>query len=63
LFQLGQQEILAFPFVQNIRTYDDTYNPDDGLLASVYIRYDARYNIYNRQVYSILQLLGDVGGL
>jgi hypothetical protein len=39
---------LAFPFIQNIRTYEDSYNPDDGLLAAVYIRYDMRYNTYNR---------------
>lgn len=49
--------------MQNIRTYDDSYNPDDGLIASIYIRYDQRYYTYNRKVYSIMELLGDVGGL
>ena len=36
---------------------------EEGLIASVYIRFDQRYYIYNRQVYSILNMLGDVGGL
>ena len=49
--------------MQNIRTYEDSYNPEDALLAAVYIRYDQRYNTYNRKVYSIMELLGDVGGL
>lgn len=49
--------------MQNIRTYDDTYSPDNGLIASVFIRYDQRYNTYNRKVYSIMELLGDIGGL
>lgn len=49
--------------MQNIRIYDAPYNPDDGLLATVYVRYDQRYTTYNREIYSIMQLLGDVGGL
>ena len=36
---------------------------EEGFIASVYIRFDQRYYIYNRQVYSILNMLGDVGGL
>ena len=27
------------------------------------MRYDHRYDIFNRKVYSILELLGDIGGL
>ncbi len=40
LFQLGQQRELAFPQVQNIRTYDDTYSADDGVIIALFIRYD-----------------------
>ena len=29
----------------------------------MFIRFDPRYDIYNRQVYSILPMLGDIGGL
>jgi hypothetical protein len=32
-------------------------------LISLYLRYDKEYYIYNRQVYALLQYLGDVGGL
>ena len=46
----------------NSRTYDDKYEPDDEPLA-MYIRFDNHYDIYERKVYSILELLGDVGGL
>lgn len=49
--------------VQNIRTYDDMIEPDDGTMISLFIRYDTRYIIFNRQVYSIMALLGDIGGL
>jgi len=49
--------------VQNIRAYDDSITPEEGILASVFVRYDARYNTFNRKVYSIMELLGDVGGL
>jgi len=49
--------------VANIRTYDDTFSPDEGILVSLFIRYDQRYLTYNRRVYSIMELLGDIGGL
>jgi hypothetical protein len=49
--------------ISNIRSYDDKVSGDDGPIASVFIRFDQRYYIYNRQVYSILNMLGDVGGL
>ena len=35
----------------------------EGLLSSIFIRYDSKYYSYNRQVYSILEYLGDIGGL
>ncbi len=49
--------------VSNIRSYDDKISGDDGQIASIFIRFDQRYYIYSRQVYSILNMLGDVGGL
>eukprot|EP00347_Sterkiella_histriomuscorum_P013629 403363988 len=61
--QLGQQEEMQFHQVNNQRTYDDSYQDAEGILISIYLRYDPRYDIYNRQIYSILQLLGDIGGL
>jgi len=30
---------------------------------ALYIRFDSNYDIYERKIYSILDLLGDIGGL
>lgn len=38
-------------------------NPADPVLVSFYIRYDAQFSTYNRQIYSTMDLLGDVGGM
>ena len=61
--QLGQQKELEFVQINNIRTYDDSNNDDNGLLVEVFIRLDSKYESYERQIYSFLELLGDVGGL
>ena len=53
--------MLEFSQVENQRTYDDAYG-DSGLVV-MFLRYDPRYEIYSRQVYSVLPLLGDIGGL
>jgi hypothetical protein len=47
----------------NERTYDDSYTSKDGNLIALYIRLDNHYDIYERKVYSLLELLGDIGGL
>lgn len=52
-----------FVEVNNIRTYDDSNNDDNGMLVEVFVRLDSKYELYERQIYSFLQLLGDVGGL
>jgi len=49
--------------VSNIRTYDDSYDPSNQAIVTIFIRYDQRFIMYNRRVYSIMELLGDVGGL
>ena len=61
LIQLGQGANDIFPSVENIRTYDDSVDADASII-SIFIRYDQQFYIYNRQVYSIMQMLGDVGG-
>ena len=43
--------------------YDDKYYPENGYVICVYFRYDRMYNAYNRQVYNIMALLGDIGGM
>lgn len=36
--------------------------PPASTALAFYIRYDAGYDIYKRDVYTILNLLGDIGG-
>lgn len=63
LIQFGQSTMIEFHQVTNIRTYDDGYSDGDGYIAAIYMRFDNRYDSYSRKVYSILELLGDLGGL
>lgn len=63
LFQLGQRDYREFVTVQNQRDYSDDNVIDNATLITVYLRFDNRYEIYERKVYSILDLLKDLGGL
>ncbi len=49
--------------MQNIRTYDDSAGEDEDSIIELYLRYDAKYERYQRKIYSLLELLGDIGGL
>jgi hypothetical protein len=62
-FQLGQRDSYEFVQVQNQRFYDDSNTEDPSTLITLYIRYDARYEVYERKIYSALELLRDLGGL
>ena len=46
-----------------MRTYEDSYNEGDGHIISIYIRLDNNYDIYTRKIYSVLELLAELGGL
>eukprot|EP00347_Sterkiella_histriomuscorum_P019663 403340763 len=63
LIQFGQSEVINFHQVENVRTYDDNYSDQDGYIAAIYMRFDNKFDTYSRKVYSILELLGDIGGL
>ena len=49
--------------MQNFRSYDDNLNSEDDPLIEIFIRYDPKYDLYERKIYSLLELLGDIGGL
>jgi hypothetical protein len=49
--------------VQTKEFYSDDFALSDKIYASVYLRFDKRYDIQMREVYSISGLLGDFGGL
>jgi hypothetical protein len=54
---------MDFASVQNIREYDGVFDEAYPAVIELYVRVDSRYIIYYRQVYTILEFLGDVGGL
>lgn len=55
--------------VEKTRSFDDAFkeldpNDDDtGIFSTITMRYDTKYYQYGRTVYTVLQFLGDVGGL
>lgn len=49
--------------VVNKELYDDTFEESTGSMITIYFRFDHGYNIYNRQIYSVMDLLRDVGGM
>ena len=61
--QLGQQDEVDFVEIENIDYYDDRYYEENGYMISAYLRFDRKYNAYNRQIYSLMALLGDIGGM
>jgi hypothetical protein len=52
-----------FSLIENARTYDDAYAEEHETYATIYFRIDSKYYIYSRDVYLILEFLGDIGGL
>ena len=63
IFQVGQKKEGHFAGVENTRVYDDAYMEEDGTYATIYFRIDSKYYVYSRDVYTVLEFLGDVGGL
>ncbi|CDW89821.1 UNKNOWN [Stylonychia lemnae] len=61
--QFGQFNALEFHQISNQRSYDDGYSDLEGYIAAVYMRFDNKYDRYSRKIYSILEFLGDIGGL
>jgi hypothetical protein len=46
-----------------MRTYDDSNFKEDDPLVEIFLRYDPKFEVYERKIYSFLELLGDIGGL
>ena len=49
--------------IENFYAYDSPFYASDSYIATVYLRYDSEYSMYQRRVYSVMDLLGDIGGL
>ena len=66
LFQVGQSREGTFALIETVRTFEDDYADDGefgGLYCSIYLRYDDNYYSYDRDQYTVMEFLGDVGGL
>ncbi len=61
IFQLGNTREGNFALIENTRTYEDSLT--DDTLATIYFRMDSKYYSYTRDVYTVLELMGDIGGL
>ncbi|CDW73837.1 UNKNOWN [Stylonychia lemnae] len=61
--QLGQTDQIQFHQISNNREYDKMYVDSDGYMIALFLRLDDQYDLYNRKIYSFLELLGDIGGL
>lgn len=46
-----------------MREIDHYYSDDDGYVTALFWRFDKAYDVYERKIYGILDLLGDIGGL
>jgi hypothetical protein len=46
-----------------MRTYDDSTSKEDEPIVEIFLRYDPKFEVYVRKIYSLLELLGDIGGL
>jgi hypothetical protein len=60
--QLGQNKEIEFYQIENYREQTELEG-SDLQFASVYISYDPYHDEYNRKVYSVGDLLGQVGGI
>jgi hypothetical protein len=47
--------------VEKTRTYEDSLT--ENTLATIYFRIDSKYYSYTRDVYTVLEFMGDIGGL
>ncbi|CDW76970.1 UNKNOWN [Stylonychia lemnae] len=61
--QFGQSQTRQFHQISNQRSYDDSYSDQQGYFIALFLRLDNRYDKYSRKIYSILELLSEVGGL
>ena len=60
---MGQQEPIEIFEYHNQHTYEEVIRPSNPRHATIYLRADHTKNIYNRSVGSMLEFLGDIGGL
>ena len=63
IWQIQNPTQIEFPQVQNVRFFSNTPKQNDTSIVTVYVRLDKMSSTYSRQVYAVLNFLGDIGGL
>ena len=58
----AQEPIHSFEF-DSSREYDEVVDPETPMLTTIYIRHGRTKKLYFRSVGSMLEFLGDLGGL
>ena len=48
MIQYGQSEDIEFMQINNIANYDSLFNPNNGVVAAVFVRSDKMYDSYTR---------------
>eukprot|EP00347_Sterkiella_histriomuscorum_P023442 403334623 len=56
------EEEIQFTSVNDYREYFDDLGADDNTMAALFIRMDKAFDIYERKIYGVSDLLGDIGG-
>ena len=62
IVDIGDSKSGYFSLVETIKNYDDSFNSEDTY-ATINIKYDPKYYVYSREVYSLLEFLCDIGSL
>ena len=62
IVDVGDSKSGYFSLVETIKNYDDSFNSEDTY-ATINIKYDPKYYVYSREVYSLLEFLCDIGSL
>lgn len=63
LIYYGQEEESEYYQVENIDTYEQVRVNSTDQLASIYLRLDTKKSLTIRTIYSILMMIGDIGGV
>ncbi|CDW76214.1 UNKNOWN [Stylonychia lemnae] len=63
VWQITPPKEIEFPQVSNIRFYEQTVSSNDPNVITINIKLDKAQTTYARTAYSVLNFLGDIGGL
>ena len=62
IIDIGESKSGYFSRVETISTYEDSFNSEETYVT-INIKYDPKYYVYTREVFSFLEFLCDIGSL